>query len=88
MSELSYAYFPHNIVEIDGKQVPAYTSSMHFTMVPIPEGEHVLTLRASLSALRKGLIALAFCTFFVSTGMMISLKGFFKKIAKSSKKRT
>jgi len=53
---LPYSFFPYNTVKIDGNRVQVKKSAMNFLIVPITSGEHVLTIQATLSPLRKALL--------------------------------
>jgi len=68
---LSYAYFPHNKIKIDGMPIDFYRSVMNFIIIPIKEGKHSLTLTAELSVLRKSLLWTACAAFLLSVVIWI-----------------
>jgi hypothetical protein len=71
---LSYSYFPWNHVEIDGTRIPAIRSAFNFIVVPVPKGEHTLTLKAGISDLREVLLYVAIGSTLVLAAGLIMMK--------------
>lgn len=59
---IAYAYSTRLRVSIDGEEVPVYRSATNLTVVSTPAGAHTVTLQATLSPLRQGLLGLAAVT--------------------------
>ena len=58
-ARLAYAYYPYLQVTIDGKPVRPLQTAGRFMALPLEAGEHVITIKAGLSPLRRGLLVLA-----------------------------
>jgi len=57
---ISHSWFPHLQVLLDGKPVnKVYRSAMDFLVIPFPEGEHRVEVRAVLSPLRRFCLAVS-----------------------------
>jgi hypothetical protein len=54
-----FSYFPYLDVRIDGKSSRFYRSAMHYVVVPLPRGEHVISIRGQASPLRRVLFGLS-----------------------------
>ena len=58
-ARLAYAYFPYLQVRVDGKAVRPLQTAGRFMALPLDAGEHDIVIKARLSPLRRGLLALA-----------------------------
>ena len=57
---ISLSWFPHLQVLVDGKPIHnVYRSAMDFLVIPFPEGEHRVEIRAVLSPLRRFCLAVS-----------------------------
>ena len=55
-ARLSYAYFPHLQITVDGTPVEPLETAGRFIALPLDAGEHDIVIQARLSPLRRGLI--------------------------------
>ena len=58
-ARLSYAYFPYLQVTVDGMPVQPMQTAGRFIALPLEAGERDIVLKAQLSPLRRGLLALS-----------------------------
>jgi hypothetical protein len=52
-AQLCFTYFPYLDLQVDGQAVPFSRSAFNFIVLAIPAGEHVITLKARVSPLRR-----------------------------------
>jgi hypothetical protein len=52
VGELPYNYFPYLRVEVDGRPVSFYRSAMNQILLPVPAGEHIVSVRGVMSPLQ------------------------------------
>lgn len=57
--QLSYNYFPYLDVEIDGSPAPFYRSAMNQILLPVPAGDHVVTVHGVTPPLQAKLLWLS-----------------------------
>lgn len=49
VGQLSYSYFPYLVVDVDGRPTRFFRSAMSYILVPLPAGEHVVTIHGVAS---------------------------------------
>jgi len=49
VGQLSYSYFPYLEVDVDGKPTRFFRSAMSYILLPLPAGEHVVTIHGVAS---------------------------------------
>jgi len=57
-ARLAYSYFPHLVVEVDGRPVQPLRTAGHFIALRLEGGEHRIRLEPRLSPLRRWLLGL------------------------------
>jgi hypothetical protein len=50
---LAYTYFPYLDVRLDGNKTPFFCSAMHNIVVPLPQGEHVISIHGRVAPLQR-----------------------------------
>ena len=58
-ARLAYAYFPFLAISLDGHPIPFVQTAGRFIAIELEAGEHVIEIQATLSPLRRSLLALA-----------------------------